>query len=140
MILVLNNRLMLSVAVASSDNSTTTATPKTPVKTRPLDETQRGTWFEGPDLVTALRVYDGDLEYALPRWATFTLGASRHCDVPVPGRGLSALHCAFVRTDARLRAYDQHSTNGMFFGGRRVDVIDLYPGDTFTAAPLTFIA
>jgi hypothetical protein len=28
----------------------------------------------------------------------------------------------------------------MYAGGRRVELIDLYPGDTFTAAPLTFLA
>jgi hypothetical protein len=72
--------------------------------------------------------------------ATFTLGASRSCDVPVRGRDLSALHCAFVRTGTRLRVYDQHSTNGLYAGGRRVEAIDLYPGDTFTAAPVTFLA
>jgi hypothetical protein len=126
--------------VISPDEPGTSTTPKTPVKTRPLDEAQREAWFEGPDVVTALRVYDGDREHALPRKATFTLGASRQSDVPVPGCDLSALHCAFVRTGARLRVHDQHSTNGLFLGGRRVDAIDLYPGDTFTAAPLTFLA
>jgi pSer/pThr/pTyr-binding forkhead associated (FHA) protein len=124
----------------SPDETAADDAPKTPVKTRPLEDAQRDAWFEGPDVVTALRVYDGDLEYALPAKATFTLGASRSCDVPVPGRDLSALHCAFERKGARLRVHDQHSTNGMFFGGRRVEVIDLYPGDTFTAAPVTFLA
>ncbi len=126
--------------MASLDEAAVDAAPKTPIKTRPLDEAQRGAWFEGPDVVTALRVYDADQEYMLPPKATFTLGASRSCDVPVPGRDLSALHCAFERKGAKLRVHDQHSTNGMFFGGRRVEVIDLYPGDTFAAAPLTFIA
>ncbi len=131
---------MLSVAMDRTPEPAVDAAPRTPVKTRPLDETQRDAWFEGPDVVTALRVYDGDAEYALPLATTFTLGASRSCEVPVRGKDLSALHCAFVRTGTRLRAYDHHSTNGMFHGGRRVDAIDLYPGDTFTAAPLTFIA
>lgn len=118
----------------------TDAAPRTPIETRPLDEAQRGAWFEGPDVVTALRVYGDDLEYSLPPMATFTLGASRSCDVPLPGRGLSALHCAFERKGARLRVHDVHSTNGLFFAGRRVETIELYPGDTLTAAPLTFIA
>ncbi len=131
---------MPPVGVTSPDAPAACAAPKTPAKTRPLDEAHRGAWFEGPDAVTALRLYDGDREHALPRKATFTLGASRQCDVPVPGCDLSALHCAFVRTGARLRIHDQHSTNGLFSGDRRVDAIDLYPGDTFTAAPLTFLA
>lgn len=113
---------------------------KTPARTKPLAEAQRDAWFEGPDDITALRVYDGDVEYELPRRPTCTLGASRNCDLPVPGSDLSAMHCLLERKGSRLRAYDQHSTNGMFFGGRRVDVIDLYPGDTFTPAPVTFLA
>jgi hypothetical protein len=112
---------------------------KTPVRTKPLDEAQRGPWFDGPDVVTALRVYDGDIEYELPRKGTFTLGASRTCDLAVPGRGLSATHCLLERKGSRLRLYDEHSTNGTFFGGRRIDVIDLNPGDTFTADPVTFL-
>jgi hypothetical protein len=122
------------------DDASVHEAPKTPARTKPLDEAQRGPWFEGPDVVTALRVYDDDLEYALPLDMTFTLGASGHCDVPVRERDLSALHCSFVRTGTRLRVHDQHSTNGLYVGDRRVDVIDLYPGDTLTAAPLTFIA
>jgi hypothetical protein len=113
---------------------------KTPVKTEPLGEGHREAWFEGPDVVTALRVFDGGQEHPLPHQATFTLGASRSCDVAMPGSGLSALHCAFVRKGTRLHVIDQHSTNGMYASGRRVETLDLYPGDTFTAAPLTFIA
>lgn len=111
---------------------------KTPI-TEPLGDGPEA-WFEGPDIVTALRIYDGDREYPLPRKATFTLGASRSCDVAIPGSGLSALHCAFVRKGTRLHVIDQDSTNGMYSSGRRVEALDLYPGDTFTAAPLTFIA
>ena len=113
--------------------------PKTPPQTDPLREPQEA-WIEGPDNVTGLRVFDGEREYPLPLKTTFTLGASRSCDLSIPEHGLSALHCAFVRKEGRLRVIDQHSTNGMYANGRRVDMIDIYPGDTFTAAPLTFIA
>ena len=113
---------------------------KTPARTKPLADAQRDAWFDGPDDITALGVYDGDVEYELPRRPTFTLGASRSCDLAVPGSDLSATHCLLERKGNRLRVYDQHTTNGMFFGGRRVDVIDLYPGDTFTPAPVTFLA
>lgn len=112
----------------------------TPPRTRPLDEAQRAAWFDGPDLVTAVRVYDGDAEYEVPRTATITLGASRRCTVHLPGRGLSALHCLFERKGSQLRVYDQHSSNGMYFGGRRVAAIELFPGDTFTPAPVTLLA
>jgi hypothetical protein len=117
----------------------TSASPKTPIKTEPLGESL-DPWFEGPDIVTALRIFDGDREYPLPRKATFTLGASRSCDIAIPGSGLSALHCAFIRKGTRLHVIDQDSTNGVYSNGRRVEVLDIYPGDTFTAAPLTFLA
>lgn len=113
---------------------------KTPARTSPLDEAQRGAWLDGPDPVTALRVYDGDAEYELPCKATITLGASRRCDVHIPDLGLSALHCLLERKGSQLRVHDQHTTNGTFFGGRRIDAVELFPGDTFTAAPVTLLA
>lgn len=126
----------MSSAVDSADE----ASPRTPAQTRPLDEARRGAWLEGPDVVTALRVYGGDVELALPPAMTFTLGASRRCDLALPGRDLSALHLAFVRAGTRLLVHDQHSTNGVYLGGRRVETADLYPGDLLTAAPVTFLA
>jgi pSer/pThr/pTyr-binding forkhead associated (FHA) protein len=114
--------------------------PETPVKTKPLSEEKREAWFEGPDVITAIRIYDGDREYSLPSKPAFTLGASRHCDLALLDSDLSALHCAFVRKGAMLRVIDQNSTNGVFFRGRRVESFDINPGDTFSAAPLTFIA
>src|SRR5262249_18999201 len=96
--------LVTSGGMASStDAPPTNDAPKTPAKTKPLGEAQLGAWFEGPDVVTALRIFDGDREYALSSKSTFTLGASRSCDVPVIGHDLSALHCAFERKGTRLR-------------------------------------
>jgi FHA domain len=113
---------------------------RTPARTRPLDEAQRGAWLDGPDPVTALRLYDGDAEYELPRKATITLGASRRCDIHIPDLGLSALHCLLERKGSQLRVHDQHTTNGTFYGGHRIDAVELFPGDTFTAAPVTLLA
>jgi hypothetical protein len=113
---------------------------KTPVRTRPLAEAWRDAWLEGPDVITALRVFDDDVELELPSKGTFTLGASRRCDLSVRGRDLSATHLLLERIDHRLRVYDLRSSNGTFFGGRRAEVFEIYPGDTFTAAPVTFLA
>jgi hypothetical protein len=60
--------------------------PNTPPETDPLREPPEA-WIEGPDIVTALRVFDGEREYQLPRKTTFTLGASRSCDLSIPERG-----------------------------------------------------
>jgi hypothetical protein len=113
---------------------------KTPVRTRPLDEARRDAWLEDPDVITALRVCDEDVELELSAKGTFTLGGSRRCDLTVRGRDLSATHLLLERIDHRLRVYDLRSTNGTFFGGRRAEVFEIYPGDTFTAAPVTFLA
>jgi len=115
--------------------------PKTPARTDPLTEVQRGAWFEGTDAITAIREYDGTLEFELPREVQqATMGASRKRNLSLPGRGLSTTHCLLERRGDRLRLLDQHSTNGMYFQDRRVQDITIAPGDLFTLAPVTFFA
>ena len=115
--------------------------PKTPTRTDPLADAQRGAWFDGADMVTVLREYDGALELELPREVQrATMGASRSCDLSLPGRGLSAMHCLLERRGDRLRLVDQQSTHGMYFQDRRVQDISIAPGDVFTLAPVTFLA
>jgi hypothetical protein len=114
---------------------------KTPVRTDPLAEAQRGPWYDGPDPITALREYDGVVELELPLDVSrFTMGASRRCDLSLPERGLSATHCLLERRGDQLRLLDQHSTNGMYVQDRRVSEGSIGPGDTFTLAPVTFLA
>ena len=118
------------------------ATPDAePMKTRTLPETQRGIWFDDPDVVTMLRVYGSDTEFDLPRTGkTFTLGSSPERDIAIPGGYLSSLHCVIERRGHGLRVHDQGSHNGTFFDGRRESVFDLRPGATFTAASIRFLA
>src|SRR5689334_3216007 len=131
----------LSNSNASAESDRSTPSPKTPLQTDPMPEAQRGAWFEGQDLITAIREYDGQVEFILPRdVARFTAGASRSCDIALPGRGLSALHCLLERRADRIRLLDQHSTNGVYFQDRRVTDVSIAPGATFTLAPVTFIA
>ncbi|MEO7734086.1 MAG: FHA domain-containing protein [Kofleriaceae bacterium] len=115
--------------------------PKTPFSTTPLPEGQRGAWYDGPDAITCLRELDGALEFDLPRDVQrFTMGASRSCDIALPGRGLSATHCLLERRANLLRLIDQGSTNGTYFQDRKIDDVKIAPGDTFTLAPVTFLA
>src|SRR5262245_8720908 len=114
--------------------------PTTPVRTPPLADEPRATYFDGPDPVIALREYDGASEWDLPRKASVTLGASSSCDIAIPGRGLSATHCTVERRALRCRVYDMDSTHGLIFGGRRVATADINPGDTFTPMPITLLA
>jgi hypothetical protein len=112
-----------------------------PPRTATLPEAARGAWFEGPDLVTALRVYNGHAEYALPRdRKSFSIGSDPDCEIAIPGMYLSALHCVVERRGNRLRVHDQDSRNGTFFAGRREPTFDLGAGETFTAAATTFLA
>lgn len=138
---------MLSGAMVRSrpgnqpDAVTASPGPKTPISTTPLAEAQRGAWYDGPDAITGLRELDGALEFDLPRDVQrFTMGASRSCDIALPGRGLSATHCLLERRANLLRLIDQGSTNGTYFQDRKIDDVKIAPGDTFTLAPVTFLA
>lgn len=109
-------------------------------RTATLPEAARGAWFQGPDLVTALREYNGNVEHALPRErTTFSIGSAPDCDIAVAGAHLSGLHCVVERRGNRLRVHDQHSRNGTFYAGRREPTFDLGAGETFTAASTTFL-
>ena len=114
--------------------------PKTPVRTAPLAEAQRGAWYDGPDMVTWIREYNGIVEYHLPRDVQqIMIGASsKKCHIVLPG--LSAMHCALERRADRLRLIDQGSTNGTYFQDRKITDVNIAPGDTFTLAPITFLA
>jgi hypothetical protein len=106
-----------------------------------MPEAARGAWFQGLDLVTALREYNGDAEHALPRERTkFSIGSGPDCDIAISGPYLSALHCIVERRGNRLRVHDQDSRNGTFFAGRREPTFDLGAGEAFTAASTTFLA
>jgi hypothetical protein len=110
-------------------------------RTATLPEAARGPWFQGPDLVTALREHNGNAEHALSRERkTFSIGSDPDCDIPISGPYLSALHCVVERRGNRLRVHDQHSRNGTFFAGRREPTFDIGAGETFTAASTTFLA
>lgn len=112
-----------------------------PPKTRTLPESMRGAFLDGPDVVTALRLFGTRVEFALAREAkVFTIGASPDRDVALPDGYLSRLHCVLERRGPMMRVVDQNSHNGTFFLGRREQAFELRPGDLFTAGPFTFLA
>jgi hypothetical protein len=127
---------------STAPDAAANSSPETPVRTDPLPEAQRGAWFDGDDIVTALREYDTAVEYQLPRdTPRFLIGGSRQkCDIALPGRGLSAVHGLLERRGAWMRLVDQHSTNGLYFQDRKVGEVSIAPGAVFTLAPVTFIA
>lgn len=127
---------------AGAEKPAAAAAPGTPqMKTRTLPEAQRGAWYEGPDVVTGLRVYGTDVEFDLPRdKKTFTLGSSEERDLRLSESFLSALHCVLERRGDVLRVHDQNSYNGTYFDGRRESTFEIRPGGTFTVASLRLLA
>lgn len=112
-----------------------------PKKTKTLPEDQRGAWFDGPDIVTSLRVHGTGLVFDLARdRSTFTLGSNSTADIAVASDHLSGLHCVLERRGLKLRVQDQGSYNGTHFNERRESTFDLQPGDTFVAASIRFLA
>lgn len=110
-------------------------------RTKTLPEEQRGLWFDDPDAVTMLKVEGSAVSFELARTQTrFTLGSGSDCDISVPGEYLSRLHCNLERRSGKLRVTDHASKNGLYFNGLRESFCDVRPGDTFTAAPIRFLA
>src|SRR5262245_11981516 len=110
-------------------------------KTKTLPESMRGATCDGPDVVTALKVYGMDVLFELRRdKKTFTLGSDPGHDIVIPDGYLSGLHCMLERRGLALRVRDQESYNGTFIDGRRESVFDLRPGATFSAGAIRFLA
>ena len=105
-----------------------------PPKTKTLPESLRDASYDGPDVATMIQSYDTDLRFELSREkTTYTLGSAPGSDIAIRDEFVSALHCLVQRRGSGMRIYDQSSSNGTYFDGRRVDVFDIRPGDTFTA-------
>ncbi len=103
-----------------------------PPKTRTLPEGLQGAFFDGPDVATMLQLYDTDVTFELPRTQrTFTLGSDPKNDIAVRDEFVSGTHCLIERRGPGLRVTDQHTHNGTLFDGRKIDVFDPRPGDTF---------
>jgi pSer/pThr/pTyr-binding forkhead associated (FHA) protein len=110
-------------------------------RTITVPEEERPPALEGPDLVTGVREYGRPLEHPLlVKQATFTIGSSPSCDVPIASEYVSSLHCVLERRGQRLRVHDQTSRNGTFFRGRRESTFDIVPGDMFMLATTAVLA
>lgn len=66
------------------------------------------------------------------------IGRSEDCDVRVPHKSVSKLHCILVKTDGLLLLRDLGSTNGTRVNGRRVRRAALLPNDTLSVAAVTY--
>jgi hypothetical protein len=121
--------------------STASQPPREATRTVP-DELRGGT-FEGPDVVTALLLYDAGTEHPLdPSKSQFILGSAVDCDIAIDSPFVSARHCRLERRTLGLEVADQGSKNGTYFEGKREVEFFLRPGKTFVvgALPHRFLA
>lgn len=127
--------------VGSPDAAAASPRNKTPARTDPLADAERGAFFDQPDAITGFHEYDGSLELDFPReLREASIGASRSCTFSVPDRNLSAKHAVMDRRGSFLRVVDLASTNGTYYEGRRVQDVSIAPGAVLTLASLTLIA
>lgn len=111
------------------------------MRTRTVPESAKGAFYDGPDVVTSLKLFDAGTMFDLPREKkTFSLGADPDCDVHLPIEGLSRLHCVIERRGQAIRVHDQESKNGTFYNGRKEQTFDVRPGATFTVATTRLLA
>lgn len=67
-----------------------------------------------------------------------TLGRDTDCDITIPGTHLSRRHAELFIIDGQLKIRDLGSSNGSYVNGKKIDTIDLKPGDEIRFDVLTF--
>jgi len=66
------------------------------------------------------------------------VGRKEECDLCLPHKSVSKMHCVIVRTDGLLLLRDLGSTNGTRVNGQRVRRAALLPNDQLTIAGFKF--
>src|SRR5229473_7313012 len=66
------------------------------------------------------------------------VGRREECDLRIPHKSVSKLHCVIVRTDGLLLLRDLGSTKGTRVNGQRVRRADLLPNDLLSIASFKF--
>jgi pSer/pThr/pTyr-binding forkhead associated (FHA) protein len=57
------------------------------------------------------------------------IGRGQDCDIVLEDGNLSRHHCQIRKWAGKFRIEDLQSKNGTYVNGRKVDVVDLAPGD-----------
>ncbi len=60
------------------------------------------------------------------------IGRGQDCDLVLEDNNLSRRHCQIRKWAGHFRLEDLQSKNGTYVNGKRVDVVDLNPGDLIT--------
>jgi hypothetical protein len=114
--------------------------PTMSMKTKTVPEDQRDGFFEGPDPITWIHIPGTVHQFELPKKQEITVGRSPECDIVVPSPFISNHHCTLERRFEGLRIHD-HSKNGVWIDGRRIEERDVRAGEMFAAGGgLSFIA
>lgn len=66
---------------------------------------------------------------------SYQLGRDNNADIPLIHPAISRLHARLVRCGRHWRLIDEHSTNGLWWQGRRIQEIELRDGDQIALAP-----
>src|SRR5229473_5686486 len=66
------------------------------------------------------------------------VGRREECDLRIPHKSVSKLHCVIVKTDGLLLLRDLGSTNGTRVNGQRVRRAALLPNDLLSIASFKF--
>ncbi|MAR05701.1 MAG: peptidoglycan glycosyltransferase [Cyanobium sp. NAT70] len=67
----------------------------------------------------------------------YRLGREEHLEIPLPHPAISRLHALLQRRGKTWFLLDHHSTNGVWWSGRRVQELELRDGDRIALAPAT---
>jgi pSer/pThr/pTyr-binding forkhead associated (FHA) protein len=74
--------------------------------------------------------------FLIPAGSIKTIGRSPGAEFIVEAALVSRLHCQITATSFALRVKDLGSTNGTFVNGKRVQLAELYEGDTLSVGRL----
>ncbi len=89
--------------------------------------------------VVLVRFRDGERRDLPLSNAKTVIGRKPECDLRIPTRDVSRVHCEITLQEGEVTVKDAGSSNGTYVNGRRVDEAVLGPGDRLTVGPITFI-
>lgn len=77
-------------------------------------------------------------DFALKEGAT-TVGRKADCDIRIPVREVSRLHCEIIADEDGATVRDLGAANGTYLNNHRITEEDLEPGDHLMIGPVVFI-
>ena len=66
------------------------------------------------------------------------IGRRKNCDFRIPLESVSRRHCQLSYEEGNLRIRDLGSRNGTYLNGKKVEEVEVQPGDFLQIGPVTF--